>query len=419
MYNKILKAIGCLFFLILTSCSIARNVPEVPQETQQQVVTRSSINERTLCDDHLALLHSKYDAKGAAAVHIAGNCIGVLDYTFSASIANLRTFLSNADVSAVRIHIINNTCVRNRNCGKYEIGYGYTLASLNSAILKKDSKILNFLKERVALYKKFFQSEFPNTPVYISPILEHNLSKEAWRILADTTHDVWLVGLVNNPMGGVAGEVYREARLEDHGNKNLSKTSVFVSTDGVEIMDIDSVKYANDTASKKQTHRWSRRNNCRDQGPWKDPRARTSCLTAREAAQQVHVTDIVPKAPKPTFSCKFSAWNSSNIWKPLAEDKGTPDARKNLPVAIPSGMQHKNLDLVAINGKKVGSLGYYGKFSDGRPRMYSGYSGGSKKTGYEFEQEAVRLSGHRYVYAKQGNICKGPLLPGRRQGDFR
>ena len=43
----------------------------------------------------------------------------------------------------------------------------------------------------------------------VSPALEHQLSTEAWRILANETRSVWPgVQLVNSPYLGVVGERY-------------------------------------------------------------------------------------------------------------------------------------------------------------------------------------------------------------------
>lgn len=369
-------------------------------------------------DDHLALLSSHYKVSEVCQHHKDGEALGILDWTFGESLSNLRKFFACAKVGVIRVHLINNTCIRNKSCGKYEIGYGYTLDSFNNAILNKDAKIKNFVQSRTQVYKTWRTTEQPYQDIAISPILEGNETDAAYEILADWVKEVWPeVQLANNKMDN-NGKSYRGAWIECHG-KSLPSNCDIISTDGQEIMDIDSVKYIKQNSGKKIKFRWSRVNNCRDQGPLLDPRKRTNCATGREAEQQVHVTDIIGNAPTRTFSCSTKPFDKNDIWKPLSEDKGTNDERANLPVIIPSDLPDGTVTLTTRSGQIAGTLGYYGHFTDGRPRSYSGYPGGSKITGYEFQKAAERISGSSYVWAKRGSKCVGPFIPGRRQGDFR
>lgn len=376
---------------------------------------------QTLGDDHLGLLSKHYHPVAAGKAHKAGDALGVLDWTFGQRIGNLRAFLREAKVSSARIHLLNTTCVRNQTCGAYEIVNGFNISSLDLAIRRLDPRILGPVKKRTKLYHDFFTYEFPGVKPLISPALEHNLSKEAWRVLADTVKQVWpAVQLVNSAMDG-KGERYRGAWIEDHGNTGLTPGADIISTDGVEIMDINSMKYVNDTSHSRIAFRWSRRNNCRAQGNFVDPRERKSCLTKEEAEQETHVTDKVPEAPSKTFNCGSGDWpfSKAEIWKPLSEDKGTGDPRANLPVLITGKFGPGTVTLVTASGAVVGLLGYYGKFTDGRNRYYSGFGSGSGATGFQFQHKAVGTSESPWTWAKQGNKCIGPFIPGRRQGDYR
>lgn len=376
---------------------------------------------QTLGDDHLGLLSRSYHPVAAGQMHKDGDAIGLLDWTFGQRIGNLRAFAREAVISSARIHLINGVCIRNQNCGEYEVGYRYTLSGFNQLVLNRNPKVILHIKKRVKLYRDFFTYEFPSIKPLISPILEHNLTKEAWRILADTVKSEWPeVQLVNNAMND-QGERYRGAWVEDHGNSGLIQGADIVSTDGVEIMDINSIKYVNDTNRSRIAFRWSRRNNCRAQGNFVDPRARKDCLTKREAEQQTHVTDKLPEAPRKTFNCGSGDWAFSNaeIWKPLSEDKGTGDERANLPVLITGKFGSGTVTLVDFRGNTIGKLGYYGKFTDGRLRFYSGYGAGSGSTGFQFQNKAMDTSGSPYTWAKQGSKCIGPFAAGRRQGDYR
>lgn len=368
--------------------------------------------------DYLGLLSPHFPYRESTQLLPPNSAVGVLDVTFGNSTSPLDYLLSNANVKFARVHMLNNTCVRNRNCGRYEPLYGFTLSSLEAAILRKDPKILNPLKDRVSIYKQVALRN-PNTQILISPILEHNLKNPAWRVLADAVKDVWpTVQLVNSPMRGVSAENYRGSWLEKHGSP-AERNGKTYSLDGSEASDINIGAWVRDTKGAVISFTWTRSYNLRTQGTtWVDPRARTAAPTRRILEEMIHITDAAPTKPTPTFRCTFKPFDSTFIWKPLAEDKGTGDVRANYPVLIakPSANPAR---LVDYKGRQVATLGYYGKYTDGRNRYYSKYRGGSSLGGYQIEQKAKNQSGSSYTYFKVGNTCYGPILTGRRQGDYR
>lgn len=409
------KLLCLLLIIFLPSCFSAQTSTQISTPTLIQTPPQ------TLGDDHLALLSKHYHPVASGQMHKNGDAIGVLDWTFGQRIGNLRAFAREAVISSARIHLINGVCVRNMNCGEYEVGYRYNMSGFNQLVLNRNPKVIAHVKKRVKLYHDFFTYEFPGIKPLISPILEHNLTKEAWRILADTVKNEWPeVQLVNSAMNG-QGERYRGAWVEDHGNSGLTPGADIISTDGTEIMDINSMKYVSDTSHSRIAFRWSRRNNCRAQGSFVDPRDRKSCLTKREAEQQTHVTDKIPEGNPKTFNCRSGDWafTQAEIWKPLSEDKGTGDSRANLPVLITGKFGTGTVTLVDFRGNTVGHLGYYGKFTDGRLRFYSGFGSGSRETGFQFQNKSVGTSGANFTWARQGNKCIGPFIAGRRQGNYR
>jgi len=374
--------------------------------------------------DYLGLSHPKFDAKEALKYLPSNPAIGVLDNTFGANDSNLRLLLNNAHPSFLRVHILNTTCVRNKNCGKYELLYGHTVNSLDKALRNKNKRLLDAYKGRVSSYKDLSNSCLP-TSFLLSPALEHNLSKKAWRVLADATLEVWPeVQLVNSPEGRLTAERYKSAWIERHG-KNPGKDADITSPDGEEATDFDSVKYKKLIESLprlKIALLWSRGFNCRTQGNFLDPRKRTACPSPSTFELMSHLLDDRGAAPRFTGTqCnRIVPFKPPMILKPLGEDHGNGDKRANLPVLI-GDFGKRTVRVLASNGRDAGTLGYYGSFSGSKSlkRYYSGYSGGSGSGGYAFEKKARELSGSPYVFIKGEKVCAGPILAGVRQGSFR
>lgn len=380
--------------------------------------------QRELGHDLLGAQQPNFDYKSAAQFIPTASPLGFLDHTFGNSIAPIRYLITNIRPRFVRVHFLNTVCVRNRNCGRYEPVAGYSISSLDKAIQKKDPKVINHLIDRVNVWKKLAQ-ENPGTFFLVSPALEHNMQKQSWRVLADVILTTWPgVQLVNNGMGGVSVEEYRGAWVERHGKNDAGDQ--INSLDGEDITDIKVPAWLKKTRKNIITFRWSRVYNCRDQKKDKnhnhiftDPRKRkAACPKPRDFDQIEHATDNEYKRPKQQFTCSTKKFDNNSIWKPMGEDFGNGDSRINLPVLI-TNLGRNTVYLVDFKGNRVGTLGYYGTFEGGKFRYYSGYRGGSKLSGYEFQKEAMRLSGNPYVWAKTGNKCVGPFIPGRRGGSYR
>lgn len=368
--------------------------------------------------DYLGLLSNRFPHDEVRRVLPERSAIGVLDVTFGSETTPLVRILDSRSPEYLRVHFLNNTCVRNRNCGTYEPLYGYSLSSLEAALLKKDPKIIRPLQARVRLYRAI-QLAHPDTTFLASPILEHNLKFPAWRVLADAVLEAWPdVQLVNSPMRGVAAESYRGAWIEKHGNPAERNAKTY-SLDGSDASDINIGAWVRDTKGAIISFTWTRSYNLRTQGTtWVDPRARTAAPTRRILEEMLHITDPAPSKPTPTFRCSFKPFDNTFIWKPLSEDKGTGDVRANYPVLI-AKPKVTTAVLVDYKGRTAAKLGYYGKYTDGRNRYYSKWSGGSGLGGYQIQQKAKAQSGSPYVYFKVGSTCYGPILTGRRQGSYR
>lgn len=364
--------------------------------------------------DFQAAQHPLFSTKDAALYAGSNSALGTLDYTYGADLAPIIRLLSSKKFSIYRVHLIDGNCIHNRNCATDYPFQNFTDESFENAVKAKDPFITAFLATRTALYCEL-ENANPHVSMYISPVMEHRLTNRSFRLLADIVDGACQgVALVNNPASGV-GERYRRATIESHNGFDNAKP--FVSLFSTEATDADIVSWSDSTQKSKVAFVWSRVFDCRNNGPFTYPKDRTSCPKARDFELLSHITDDRGVAPKPKFSCKFEPFKSPMIWKPFAEDTGSPDVRSNLPVAItPFGA--RNIDLVGAWGKSVGYLRYYGSFQSGLNRHYSGT--GSRLSGYEIEKKAATLNkGIPFVWLKQGSRCIGPIVAGRRNGKMR
>lgn len=407
----------CLIAIILIGCGGGKKDPK-PDDPGGTVIVGAPTPQlpggRMIGHDLLGVQHPRFDYQAAARQIAPGSPLGFLDVTFGDSLAAPEHLIRAVNPAIVRPHLGNTVCVRNNNCGPYEPWGRRNVQQLSQAIEARDAAILGHIKHRANLWKQL-AAKYPKTLFVVSPALEHNLTPAAYRVLADAVLEIWPNGqLVNNAMSG-QGERYKGAWVEAHTNN--PQPGEISSLDGTELMDIDINGWLGRTTGNKITFRWTRGYNCRNQGNFVDPRNRNECPSEAQISSYEHSTDVLPPPMTAGFPC--NPIDTNTIWKPLAEDKGSGDGRRNKPVLI-AQLGSGNVTLVAVNGQEVGKLAYYGMFTDGRRgRYYSGMGGGSNKTGYELQEAAVGVSGSPYVYARGGGKCIGPFVPGRRQGDYR
>jgi len=351
-----------------------------------------------------------------AAPYVAPNtALGILDYTFGADIAPIHRLLASGKFSTFRVHLINSSCIANSNCGSYEIGYGYSLAGFNAAVLAKNPKIISFLTARSKIYCDLL-TNYPKVKLLISPVLEHRLTTSAYQIAADSVlKGCPKVQLVNNPVTG-KGERYKGAWIEAHAT---SVPADIYSWDGIDATDGNVQAWINQTAKAKIAFVWSRGYNGRASGgTFVDPRKRKNTPTLKTFELLAHITDDRSPPNKPTFKCTFTPLKAPSIWKVLSEDyPNVSDPRANLPVAI-LPLQYSDVSVVTEKGQFLGTLKYFGTYSNTKMGRY--YSGtGSKFSGYEFEKLAIEKGSSPRVYFKQNTQCIGPFIAGRRGGVLR
>lgn len=391
-------------FYILFSTGVCR--------AQQTEPARSG---RAVGQDYLGASQGNFDASEPGRYLPKGTPLGFLDFTFDGNPGHFERIIRDVQPSLVRVHIFNGSAIRGGNAGPYDPAHGMSIQSFDRASQNRDPKLVGWYKSRIAIWKTL-SGKYPSTKFVVSPVLEHNLSAAGWRVWADITlHDWPEVQLDNNPMLPT-GERYRGAWIEGHGQNPRGDADI-TSLDGDEATDIDVEGWLARTRHNRITFVWSRSYNCRNLGPWQDPRKRTSCPKSYQFEELAHIGDMRPAAPK-VFP-KAIVFTSPNIWKPLAEDKGVADPRANLPVLILDTKNKDTVNVVGAKGGVVGTLGYFGPYLNGSLRFYSGGNGGSRLNGYAFEKAANASQGSPWVWLKQDGNIWGPFIPGRRAGDFR
>ena len=161
--------------------------------------------------DFLGLAHPKYPVKELIEALPNNIPIGYLDYSFGKDTKNLEALLASGKVIAVRVHLINAVCCRNKNCCSPDwIGDKDKLDKAINA---------GSLDERITLQMFTFSklvADYPKVKWFFSPLLEHDQSEEAWkRIASMILFALPKAQLVNCPHSGWKG-TYRGSILETH-----------------------------------------------------------------------------------------------------------------------------------------------------------------------------------------------------------
>lgn len=375
--------------------------------------------QRSIGQDYLGAQSPNCRIITAAAFVEQGTSFGILDWTFGEGTKKIEDYLTRVQPKYFRIHLLNGPCVRGGNCGKYEPVYGYRMGTLDAAIREGNKKLIGHVKARTTVYRNIAKRHV-ETKFLLSPILEHNLSSAAWKVLADTVKRIWPeVQLVNNPMSAT-GERYRGAWIEGHGQKGRLDAEIN-SLDGDSASDIDIEAWKERFKNVKILYVHDRLYNGRlASGAWIDPRVRTAFPKTFQFEELAHITDRRRSAPttEPIICKIINRFVAPNIWKQFAENKGTGDARAGYPVAL-SNFGNADITIIAENGTEIGTLGYYGVYNNELRRHYSAWKGGSHLNGYTFEKLAKEKSGSPWTYLMQNGKCLGPIITGMRQGLMR
>lgn len=182
-----------------------RVTPEAGGALLSPSVTRAI---RRVDVDFLGLMHSTVDCDGiiSAFEGVDELSLGVLDKTFGTSTRCLERFLKDPRVRRVRIHLINDTCMRsNRACQPNEFMRRYPdIAAYNRALERRETRVLAAVDAefRSAAARLGPLLRASSAACYISPALESNVSPRAGAALLNAAAK-WFPNcfLVWNPVG--------------------------------------------------------------------------------------------------------------------------------------------------------------------------------------------------------------------------
>jgi hypothetical protein len=207
---------------------------------------------------------------------------GYLERTFGDDRRCLDRLLDHPRFAAVRVHLFNGPCVRNRRCGAYEVLAGETAESLDRKLASGDSALLGKLRAEMERVKAALAPHVRQGKRYaMSGILEHDVkSATGARRVMDMARAVFgPLGfrMVNNPHTGAA-EVGQRI-TERHGDRPSLAAPCIADLDGTEVSRFD--EYANRYRHCAMVLGWNNEMNCLADGePFSDPRSRRRCPTA-------------------------------------------------------------------------------------------------------------------------------------------
>lgn len=294
-------------------------------------------------------------------------------------------------VGVARIHIANATCVRNRACHKAELLYGYTIQSLESAVASQNPGLFNKLCAKAQALDGL-SAQFPHIQVFISGMLEHDLSRPSAEKVVNLMRRCAprVKGIVDSPVKKVYPQI-PGSFLECHGTK-FQGTCPFVSLDGEDALDVDL-----EAAKQKATMYffvWGRPYNCRlPKEGVSFPPARKNCPNQD---QFNHYFRLIYPQPAPPPGPKLSG---KRIYKPSSDNHGGCLGKDCRPVYI-GPVRQAQIAIYALNGKRLGHLRYYGPYDGGGYRYYSGT--GSRQTAFEFGQQAEATAGSEFFLLEEG-----------------
>lgn len=224
--------------------------------------------------DLLALQHPSFPIQKILAEIPKGSSLGVLLDTFGSDRFKIIKALESEKFTSFRIHLANGAGLRNGQLGSYENLTGLNIKSFEGKVLKKDPVLLYTFIERAKFIKELVE-KFPSIKCFVSPVLEHNLSPEAFLIIAEVVQSAApRCAIVNNPVNGWKYELATGHILEVHGLQSSPVIPYLASQDG----DFGSKEeFLRLHQSAKLKFIWKRSFNCRTPGKFVDPRKRELC----------------------------------------------------------------------------------------------------------------------------------------------
>jgi hypothetical protein len=198
----------------------------------------------------------------------------------------------------MEVHLINEVCQRNNNCGPYELLHEVSLKDLRKGLKTKNSILITKLE---AYIKKSSEEILPTLneriACTISPSLESNLDQESAKILLNLTKKYYgsRCKLAWNPVGNnkFGTKPIPDTIHELHGNQPKLKAPCIANLDGKDITlssrksfhklgaitTNDAKKYLKNYSHCEAAFIWIAEDNCLQAGNFIDPRERKNCTS--------------------------------------------------------------------------------------------------------------------------------------------
>jgi hypothetical protein len=219
----------------------------------------------------------------------------ILWNTFGTDTTCLTRYLKEERMRNMEIHLINEVCQRNKQCGNYEFLYGMTPAQYNKQLRNRNPALIARLKEYMAAPAQYLAANLgKQTTCYISPGLESNLTMQAAAVLMEITREAFPnCQMVWNPAGiNRYGKPMSGTHFEIHGSQAKLQAPCVADLDGEDISFpsrpailpnfIDSSKlpaYFAKYQACDLRFLWIAESNGIAKGPFIDPRLRTAFPT--------------------------------------------------------------------------------------------------------------------------------------------
>ena len=345
--------------------------------------------------DLLGLGSRHWPVKDSIHMTPDGFAIGCFLNTFGNAIPNLKKHLDSGKFPAVRIH---------------------AHWSNSHAIIPK-----NDLKKAAVIVNKLAR-QYPAVKVYLSHSCEYDEPsrekvKERVDIIRQLAPDCIPVNSV------MRGATMPDVITEHHGASVKAKRDEIVSTDGINIYDIDAEKWVRENGQAIIAFLWGLRFNLRENTkPGQTvipPKLRQAAPSKEYLKAVIRLANHPGIAPQLDFPGQVRPIRQPDLFKPFAEDsQGQSDMRENRPVFIVKSPE-REIHILTKDAAVIGRLIYGGSFGDNQSRFYAGLPGGIRLYGAGIDEKAKRLSGSEFVWLKSGRIVYGPVNPAFRAGFFR
>lgn len=332
----------------------------------------------------------------------------LIDTTFGPNVQVLRPVFDSGITNIHRAHLLNATCVNNNRCWAGDKLNGYNLARIESEAKNPNSNLSRLLCQQAQIVLQW-QQAYANIRFLISPLLEHQVTAAAVAAMRNTLAGCApSLSFVDSPRNGANYAKVPGTLLEKHG----VFTADWASNDGSSAVDIDIEAWRSSVGPPPNIGLiWATCDNGRypDEDNPPRPDLRKGFPTA-DQFDHLAALELLPTVRPPFAQCPSAApLQKPRLWKPWAEDKGTGDPRANKPLLI-LPTQTSQINLFSPTGTVVATMKYYGPYSGGGFRYYSGT--GSNLTAYQMYQQS------EWLYFREGNSCFY-VNPLRRSGYFR